>query len=379
MSQLLCYFPSCLWPGLQSFHTESTQQSHLTWVSLILSSQVFISRLTRTSLIGVMLSEDSERSVTEVVIRTIATHIFALAKYGHFGSLLNLPGDLHAGYTIVFLFFPPIITGQLALGLLQAIRYRIRESEIGTNGASFGFYLHGALGVHVVRDRNASGEDHDDSDERVPLFHAGHLSVRRTPRRMSWKHIGRILACMTVIVQATGTAILFVRRFTLFTLDRIDQSLVLDVFNGLAAFCSAIAGIGSLAILLSPYEWRVVSAIPPVHASDREKAVTLIKASTMGYLWSGVLRGFYWYSTIIGFIWSRMFELTIVATLVAIFRKDIQKRAGLYGRWIEEAFWISLASGMISDVVALLVVGIFQIQDEGGGWKDPWSDMLLVV
>lgn len=82
-------------------------------------------------------SSPSERSVTEIVIRTIATHLFAVANYGHMGSLLNMPGDFHAGCTLTFLFYPSIITGQLVIGLLQATRYLIREKRKGEGDASF--------------------------------------------------------------------------------------------------------------------------------------------------------------------------------------------------------------------------------------------------
>jgi hypothetical protein len=88
------------------------------------------------------------RSTNEVVVRVVATHIFALLNYGHFGSLLNLPGSLHAGYVVIFLFYPTVIIAQIVFGITEAIKYciiAIGDDQDGLS-ADLSFYVQGALG-----------------------------------------------------------------------------------------------------------------------------------------------------------------------------------------------------------------------------------------
>lgn len=115
----------------------------------------------------------AERTMTEVIVRTVATQLFALANYGHFCSLLSLPGDLHAGYVFVFFFNPAIVSGQLVAGVLQAIQYLKKSSS---RGAGWLFYLHAILGARVSTTLGLDGAAENEG-ETISLFQAGHSLV----------------------------------------------------------------------------------------------------------------------------------------------------------------------------------------------------------
>src|SRR6187402_823175 len=72
------------------------------------------------------------RSITEVIIRAVATHIFAGISIGNLGSLLKLPKNLHAGYVAVFLLYPMVIIGQLVYGAWATLIYEF--SHYKTHG-----------------------------------------------------------------------------------------------------------------------------------------------------------------------------------------------------------------------------------------------------
>jgi hypothetical protein len=165
------------------------------------------------------------RSTNEAVVRVVATHIFALLNYGHFGSLL-------AGYVVIFLFYPTVIIAQIVFGIAEAINYctiAIRDDQDGPS-ADLSFYVQGALGVRaLVNGNNSLGHEQNDQTP-VPLFRVGHMSLRRTTTRMSWKLLGRVIACLVALTQSIASTIIFIRR-----MEHGDY-LIADVLNWIAAF-----------------------------------------------------------------------------------------------------------------------------------------------
>jgi hypothetical protein len=153
------------------------------------------------------LSGPETRSVTEVVIRTITTYVFALRNYGHLCSLPNVPKRFHVLYVIMFFSQPGIIVGELVYGLFKAVGYWRKHIAAPGPGPDLGFYLQGMIGVHAKPHETLVLEY-----SPIPLFTADHKRLQRSTYDISWKWFGKVLICLFAVIQAIGTVVLSVRR-----------------------------------------------------------------------------------------------------------------------------------------------------------------------
>jgi len=246
-------------------------------------------------------STSEGRSNTEILVRVLATYLFALANYGHYGSLINLPSGLHVGYVVIFFFYPTIIIGQLVFGIVEAIKYRLRENqgegdEAQTRQkADLGFYVQGILGVRVAVNPDISLDRITTRQSSIALFRAGHLSFQRTTDEMSWKWFGRILACLVAIAQSVGTTIIFVRRL------QHQCMLLADILNFVTAIASVITGISSLLLLFMRFDWEIVrppsrEPSPQREPNSRHDITAMGAQLAIAFFCIGFLRGhmFFW-------------------------------------------------------------------------------------
>jgi hypothetical protein len=317
------------------------------------------------------------RSITEVVIRAIATHIFALANYGHFGSLIKLPKNTHIAYTAVFFLYPTFIIGQLVYGLVGAIKYRF---GIRYPTPDWCFYIQGLMGVHAMPNEDDALDDEPSEESPIPLFKAGHLSLQCTTYNISWKLFGRVLVCLAVVVQAIGTFVLFVRRLV------YADCLILDTFCGVAALGSAISGTGALLLLLMRKEWQVIGSSPYEEAPDPGLTALCLQLVT-AFLTIGWIRGSYFFGFLLSFFVTAVkFPTVVVCLLIYIFRRHIVKIGWVSLGTVQEVVLCSFAFLICTDSVMILIIGILELTGLNNGdfwgdwkWKDPLSDQLLVI
>lgn len=157
-----------------------------------------------------MSSPHSEhRTATTIIIRALSTHIFALVNYGQLSILLNLPSGLHATSVLVFAFYPTLIIAQLVLGIVNAVKYYLRirndegeETQSTSQKPTVSFYFCGILGMHAKADHDTFPGNDEDSRATIPLFSAGHGSVRRTASKITWQWPGRIFLSAVTLTQA---------------------------------------------------------------------------------------------------------------------------------------------------------------------------------
>lgn len=325
--------------------------------------------------------EPETRSVTEVILRATATHIFALANYGHLGSLTKLPKDLHVGYVAVFFLYPTIIIGQLVYGFWAAARYGLADGETEDSKADLCFYIQGLMGVHALPNARVLLGHGMDDESPVPLLKAGHRSVQRATYRISWKWFGRVLVCLLAVTQAIGTAVLFVRRINHETYS--GGQLMIDTFTGVAALGSAVSGIMALLILLMRLEWQVIS--PVQNETLEHPRLTAMGAQlVIVFFCMGWIRGYLFWYLLYGpyllFGMGHPLEVVVVSVFVYIFRQDILKRIGVS---MEAAWSFTLYIFVLiiaGDIVMSIVTCILELTSmDDGGWKDPLSDKLLVI
>jgi hypothetical protein len=152
------------------------------------------------------------RSITEVILRTLATQLFALANYGHLGSLIKLPKNLHVGHVAVFFLYPTIIIGQLVYSFCAAAKYKLARNERGSSKADFCFNIQGLMGVHAEPNEGVLLDHGMDDESPKPLFQAGYRSVQYATCKISWKWFGRVVVYLLAVTRAIGTFVLFIRR-----------------------------------------------------------------------------------------------------------------------------------------------------------------------
>ncbi|KAH8687323.1 hypothetical protein BGZ60DRAFT_393378 [Tricladium varicosporioides] len=321
-------------------------------------------------------SASDTRTKTEVVVRFVATQIFALVNYGHTGSLLQLPKNVHLASIAIFFCYPTLIIGQLVYGITQAISYSWKQTQKAEDDPKpdLSFYLQGILGARALSNPDLERDHAANAKQLIPLFQASHLSLQRTTYRTSWKWFGRVFACLAVLTQSICSAVLFVRR------EDQNSCLGFDLLNGVAAIASAITGTMSLIILLMRVEWQVTRPMRMKAKNQPEMTAILsqLAIAFFGFGWVG--NSFFYQLVFLVFQQNRFFEMAVVITVIYVFRKEFFKRIGVPQSWFQSVSLGSVAFMAGVDFLAVFITSILELVEiDNGGWKDPLSDRLLII
>jgi hypothetical protein len=209
----------------------------------------------------VFIIEKLQRSITEILIRSLAVHILTAVSFGHFGSLMNLPTPQHIHGVVWFLFYSTIICGYLVIENITPGRYRVNHEAADQLGATFRFYSSGIPRMHVLKilydqfPLPAGPMKYIPEWTKTRLVHLCHVDAQKldsTPSKFDCKRIGGISACLAIVAQAVSTLVLCVRRL----LHGWD-SPIFDMCNPLAAFSSIIVSMCSLLVLTFGLSWRL--------------------------------------------------------------------------------------------------------------------------
>ncbi|KAH6682718.1 hypothetical protein B0J14DRAFT_131089 [Halenospora varia] len=321
-------------------------------------------------------SAPDARTKTEVIVRFVATQIFALVNYGHIGSLLHLPKNVHLASIAIFFCYPTLIIGQLVYGIAQAISYSWQQAQKAEDGQkpNFSFYMQGILGVRALSNSDSEHDHATNARQPMPLFRAGHLSLQRTTYQTSWKWFGRVLACLAILTQSICSVVLFVRR------ENENSCLGFDLFNGVAAIASTVAGIVSLIVLLMRVEWQVIRFVR-VEEKNQPEMTAILSQLAIAFLGFGWVGNSFFYGLVSLMIrQNHLFEMAVIVTVVYVFRKEFFKRIGVPQRWFQSVSLGSVAFMAGVDILVVFVTYIVELMEiDNGGWKDPLSDRLLII
>jgi hypothetical protein len=189
---------------------------------------------------------------------------------------------------------------------------------------------------------------------------------------------GGVVVCLLAVTQAIGTVVLFARR-------KIhtdwDDHLLIDTFNGVTAFSSAISGIVAILILLTRLEWQVISRPVQTEIFEHPRLTAMGIQLMIAFVCTGWIRGYLiWNLSYVLSGMGHLFELVIVGLLAYIFRRDIFKRIGFSLRAAGSFILCVLTLVIAGDFVMSIVISISELDSVGnGGWKDPLEDKILVI
>lgn len=157
--------------------------------------------------------QQDPRTLTQILVKTLLIHTFAIANYGHLGTTLGIPGrrSAHIIRLIVFLFFPAIALSAVLVDALQAL-LRFLQNLDQTSPKALKFYLHSAIGVRAVKrgGQHAIRAGGSGSRQLLELPHLEDAHLERTP--WTWKRVGQIVVVSVVMAQGAGTIALWARR-----------------------------------------------------------------------------------------------------------------------------------------------------------------------
>lgn len=331
-------------------------------------------------------SPGDNQSVTEVIVRLLTTHIFGLGLYGHFGSLANIPSETHALHVVVFLFNPSLIVAQICLGIFKAVQYYGRHPDCRDAG-SFTFYFDGIIGVHADRVAlvgNSLDPGDDNDTKALPLFVVGYRYLRRTTQPVSWAWFGRVLISLAAVAQSLGTCVIFVRR------QSHGCGLLIDMTLGIMAFASSITAVLVIYLLMRS-KWCIDSSnhsLPDPPRAQYGTARSLFDAVIIAAIIVAPLRGSYFlfiflYPLQILFFNPAILELLVITLLLGyIFRRARYSHtlAMFLCRWVGFVFIVMSVTLVAEDIILSLVQSFQELATtDHGCWKDPLSDMLLVI
>ncbi len=343
--------------------------------------------------------EAEDRTLTEVILKTLTTHAFALASYANASTLLRRPlGNGLAFRVIFFAFVPTLPLVEICINAARALIKFVADFE-DEDKLDAWYFLSGALGVHA---RLPESKKEETQMQNLPLLQTDRQLLERKPGKLDWAWFGRVLATLFTLTQAVGTIVMWVRRMD----SDYGNCLGFDHRNGALGVASAICGTVSLLVLVLRLNWVAGAAFqaPPTRSpasTHRKFAIEALLAllthlviatiandsNEMLYTSAGVLfflcrQGGRWWQTI------------IVAVLMVIFRKELAAKLRIYSAMVERVVgvrrWttirillsLALALWVLVDIVWLFVADILEIvhsRSSGYWWQDPISDQILVL
>ncbi|KAF2167284.1 hypothetical protein M409DRAFT_22711 [Zasmidium cellare ATCC 36951] len=340
-------------------------------------------------------ASQNERSIGQVVVKTLFTHTFAVINYASFSSLLPVPTkhNLYLFRIIIFTFIPALVAVQIVFDIARTLVRLLREpDEFGWR--SLPFYLHGILGVRAFRDEHEQASESFD-DARlldIPVVE----NVRRSPWPWSWKRFGRIIIALLALAQAIGTMILFVRR------ANYNAVVGFDYRCFVMAIGSTVASVLTLALLVFGHQWTFTSndEAPIVRTSEIKRLVLETVSSGVLLEWIHALLPRYtnwpgeiprYLSSIYKIFWPTRAEhllLWLPVVALVVFRNDIAKRFNIKLYPIAAASLLVAFVWMTVDVVASVVQDFGQFinffepdwrNNDRLRWADPLENMIPVI
>lgn len=211
------------------------------------------------------------RTAREIILRTIIIHAFAIASFGHSGSLLNVPSKkgYNAARLVAFAFLPAIVPVQLFISTTQALERAVTSG----NSIFSSRTLSGALGMYP------SPETHG-GVSLIRLSMLPHAIGQKTTWEWTWERVGRIAVVFMALSQAVGTLLLWFRRRRHVSMqgehsNGLGSNLNIDTRNAWVAFGSLMANFCVLILLLLGKDWTIVSDKQTETLADRQASAQI--------------------------------------------------------------------------------------------------------
>jgi hypothetical protein len=338
----------------------------------------------------------NSRTPGELALKTIATHLFAVANYAYLSTLQQRPTrtGLHALRVLVFTFLPTLIIIELAnssiRALIQFVRNQIDEEE-----KNVWFHLSAGVGLHASMPVTNQVTKKDEI-RKVPLLKFDPTTTERERIGWPWARAGKLFVTVFALTQAIGTIVMYVRRLS-------HDPLGFDHRNGAMGIASAICSVFSIFALLLPFDWRVGPALQSATTEDLHPSKTKLLLDTflaiglhhfIAYTVNESNRRLYTSSRVF-LVPLTGWQNILVAILVFVFRKEIAAKIGLHsGRY---QTWVSHRSSLRIQLILKVCVAIWLLMDIGQlfvknivdvvqkqsyedyWWQDPISDRIFVI
>ncbi|PVH98772.1 hypothetical protein DM02DRAFT_681103 [Periconia macrospinosa] len=192
---------------------------------------------------------ESERTVKEVMIRSLGIHVISLAAYGHLTSLQGVVSARLSSWTglvmiMAFFLVPEVTFAQLVWrvwrGSLSWFRRRRRP-------CSFWYCIATSLGVHIPAP--SMGTD------AVPLHMIDPASLHYKSLRYDALWVGRFMLLLLLMVQYMGSLGIRYRTYTVYA-DRWNSFGFVDGSNFHLALGGLTAVINSILLALTNLTWH---------------------------------------------------------------------------------------------------------------------------
>ncbi|KAF2733520.1 hypothetical protein EJ04DRAFT_513163 [Polyplosphaeria fusca] len=358
-----------------------------------------------------MSEEENLRTPLSLLLKSITTHVFALATYTYTSKLLRRPTStrMQALRVLFFFFVPTLPLVELITSTIHALIQFIRNFE-DDEDTHVRFYLSAALGMHANLSQDDDAEKKDTKDKTMHLLSVGSHCAEKHVMPMDWAWLGKLFAMLFSMTQAIGTIVMWVRRVS----TRHPRPLAFDHRNGAMGIASTICGTMCLCALVLRLRWKV-SKVFEVKEGVREyrinqKAQFLIDAMLAILLHTAIAtipnsrnEFLYWSVGAVFFLlsggrlWYHSWQTVMLLVFIYIFRNDIMRRFGLGDEFLtkyvgprrSKRAWALLELLLIlvitADVLRLFIINIVefvekaQIGDSWVWWQDPLSDELIVI
>ncbi|KAF2012668.1 hypothetical protein BU24DRAFT_465035 [Aaosphaeria arxii CBS 175.79] len=359
--------------------------------------------------------EESLRTPLELVIKTLTTHIFALASYAYLSALSRRPNRSHlqALRLLFFLFVPTLPVIEFAISAIRSIIQFCRNYE-DSDETHFRFYLSAALGQHAHLKIDKEGEEKN--NESVHLLNIGNGFAEKTYIPFDWVWAGKFLAALFAVTQAVGTIVMWVRRMQ----SHDGDALSFDHRNGAMGIASAACGVVSILTLILRLRWTVSKSFEAKEGkhshwlgmTQSSQFIVEMLLSMLLHLIIAMIADSdnRWLYTSVGAVTflvtsgrgaSRIFfqvlQSLLLLIFIYVFRHEILRRLGfssersvrVFGgrqmKRVKALLVLLLVLWIITDLIRLFVIDIIQVVREskdgwrGYWWQDPLSDSLIVI
>ena len=349
------------------------------------------------------------RTPGELAIKTIATHIFAVANYAYMSTLQQRPTrtSLHALRVLVFAFVPTLVIIEFVYSSIRALIQFVRN-QIDEEEKNIWFHISAAVGMHASMPITNQATKKDET-HKVPLLKLDPTTTERERIGWSWAWAGKLFVTVFALTQAIGTIVMYYRRLEYRTVN-------FDHRNGAMGIASTICSVFSILVLLLRYNWSFgralqTAATERLHASRTTLVLHTFLAMWLHHLIAYLINennGLLYTSTgaaleLTGFdgLHSRSrdpftgWQTVLLAILIFVFRKDIASKIGVdsnrYQTWIRHRSWlrikallkVCLVIWLLADISWLFAKDVLNVVDKRGDedywWQDPISDKIFVV
>ena len=359
-------------------------------------------------------TEPNLRTPVELALKTVATHIFAVANYAYLSTLQQRPTrtSLHALRVLLFTFVPTLIIVELANSSVRAL-IQFVQNQIDEEEKNVWFHLSAGVGLCASMPITNQATKKDEI-HKVTLLKLDPTITERVRIGWSWAWAGKLLVTLFALTQAIGTIVIYARRLhhNYYNYDVLD----FDHRNGAMGIASTICSVFSIFVLLLRFNWSVARALQTattekLHASTTTLILHTFLAMGLHHLIAYIInddKEWLYTSTGVAMLLSGIFGFNhrrpipfaglqniLVAILVYVFRKDIALKMGVYTSrdqtWIRHRSWlrikglikVCLVIWFLADIIKLFVEHIIDVVGKRGSehywWQDPISDRIFVI